>query len=154
MRFGPDILARCDALAAISEDPDRLTRTYLTPQHRAAGETIAGWMRDAGMEARFDAIGNVVGRYVAADPNAPVVVTGSHMDSVVDAGRYDGIFGILSPIACVANLHARGRRLPYTLEVVAFGDEEGVRFHGTAPDAATHEAMHRGPTRPASSPTR
>ena len=128
MRFGPDILARCDALAAISEDPGRLTRTYLTPQHRAAGETIAGWMREAGMEARFDAIGNVVGRYAAEDANAPVVVTGSHMDSVVDAGRYDGIFGILSPIACVADLHARGRRLPYTLEVVAFGDEEGVRF--------------------------
>ena len=80
MRFGPDILARCDALAAISEDPDRLTRTYLTPQHRAAGETIAGWMRDAGMEARFDAIGNVVGRYVAADPDAPVVVTGSPLN--------------------------------------------------------------------------
>jgi len=128
MRFGPEILSRCDALAAISEDPGRLTRTYLTPQHRAAGELIAAWMRAAGMEAHFDALGNVVGRYVAADPQAPVLVTGSHMDSVVDAGRYDGIFGILSPIACVADLQARGRRLPYTLEVVAFGDEEGVRF--------------------------
>ena len=127
MRFGADILARCDALAAISEDPGRLTRTYLTPPHRAAGEAIAGWMRETGMEAHFDALGNVVGRYAAADPGAPVVVTGSHMDSVVDAGRYDGIFGILSPIACVADLHARGRRLPYALEVVAFGDEEGVR---------------------------
>ena len=128
MRFGPDILARCDALAALSEDAGRLTRTYLTPQHRAAGEMVAGWMRDAGMEARFDALGNVVGRYAAADPDAPVLVTGSHMDTVVDAGRYDGIFGIVSPIACVADLHARRRRLPYTLEVVAFGDEEGVRF--------------------------
>ncbi len=128
MRFGPDILARCDVLAAISEDPHRLTRTYLTPQHRAAGETIAGWMRDAGMEARFDALGNVVGRYAAVDPDAPLVIAGSHMDTVVDAGRYDGVFGILAPIACVADLHARGRRLPYTLEVVAFGDEEGVRF--------------------------
>jgi hydantoinase/carbamoylase family amidase len=128
MRFGPAILARCDALAALSEDAGRLTRTYLTPQHRAAGEMVAGWMRDAGMEARFDALGNVVGRYAAADPDAPVLVTGSHMDTVVDAGRYDGIFGIVSPIACVADLHARQRRLPYTLEVVAFGDEEGVRF--------------------------
>ena len=128
MRFGPRLLARCDELAAISEDAGRLTRTCLTPQHRAAGELIAGWMREAGMDAHFDAIGNVVGRYVAADPGAPVVVTGSHMDTVVDAGRYDGIFGILSPIACVGDLHARGERLPYTLEVVAFGDEEGVRF--------------------------
>jgi len=128
MRFGPAILARCDALAAISEDPDRLTRTYLTPQHRTAGERIAGWMREAGMQAHFDALGNVVGRYAATQPDAPVLVTGSHMDTVVDAGRYDGIFGILCPIACVTDLHARGRRLPYTLEVVAFGDEEGVRF--------------------------
>ncbi len=128
MRFGPQILSRCDELAALSEEPGRLTRTYLTPQHRAAGELIAGWMREAGMEARFDALGNVVGRYAAAAPVAPVVVTGSHMDTVVDAGRYDGIFGIVAPIACVADLHARGRRLPYTLEVVAFGDEEGVRF--------------------------
>jgi hydantoinase/carbamoylase family amidase len=128
MRFGPQILSRCDELAALSEEPGRLTRTYLTPQHRAAGELIAGWMREAGMEARFDALGNVVGRYAAAAPDAPVVVTGSHMDTVVDAGRYDGIFGIVAPIACVADLHARGCRLPYTLEVVAFGDEEGVRF--------------------------
>ena len=128
MRFGPQILARCDALAAISEEPGRLTRRYLTPQHREAGEKIAAWMREAGMEAGFDALGNVVGRYAAGLPDAPVVVTGSHMDTVVDAGRYDGIFGILSPIACVADLHARGRRLPFTLEVVAFGDEEGVRF--------------------------
>jgi hydantoinase/carbamoylase family amidase len=128
MRFGPQILSRCDALAAISEEPGRLTRTYLTPQHRAAGELVEGWMREAGMEAGFDALGNVVGRYAAVEPGAPVVVTGSHMDTVVDAGRYDGIFGILAPIACVAELHARGRRLPFTLEVVAFGDEEGVRF--------------------------
>ena len=128
MRFGPQVLSRCDELAAISEEPGRLTRTYLTPQHRAAGERIEGWMREAGMEARFDALGNVVGRYPAERADAPLVVTGSHMDSVVDAGRYDGVFGILAPIAGVADLHARGRRLPYTLEVVAFGDEEGVRF--------------------------
>jgi hydantoinase/carbamoylase family amidase len=80
------------------------------------------------MDAGFDALGNVVGRYAAADPGAPVLLTGSHMDSVVDAGRYDGLFGVLSPIACVRELHARGRRLPFAFEVVAFGDEEGVRF--------------------------
>lgn len=128
MRFGPDLLRRHDLLATISEEPGRLTRTYLTPQHREAGEVIAGWMREAGMDAHFDAVGNVVGRYAAAGPGAPVVLAGSHMDSVVDAGRYDGLFGILSPIACVADLARRGVRLPYTLEVVAFGDEEGVRF--------------------------
>ncbi len=83
---------------------------------------------EAGREASFDALGNVVGRYPAHDASAPTVIAGSHMDSVVDAGRYDGLYGILASIACVADLRARGKRLPYTLEVVAFGDEEGVRF--------------------------
>jgi allantoate deiminase len=69
-----------------------------------------------------------VGRYAAAQPGGPTVLTGSHMDSVVDAGRYDGIFGILTAIACVGALHERGVRLPFALEVVAFCDEEGVRF--------------------------
>jgi len=128
MRFGPDILRQADLLATISEEPGRITRTFLTPQHREAGELIAGWMREAGMDAHFDALGNVVGRYAAADAAAPVLLTGSHMDSVVNAGRYDGLFGILSPIACVRDLHRRGVRLPCTLEIVAFGDEEGVRF--------------------------
>ena len=128
MRFGPDILRQADLLATITEEPGRVTRTYLTPQHREAGELIMGWMRDAGMDAHFDALGNVVGRYAAVDAAAPVLLTGSHMDSVVNAGRYDGLFGILSPIACVRDLHRRGARLPCTLEIVAFGDEEGVRF--------------------------
>lgn len=128
MHFGSTILEQADLLAGISEEAGRLTRSYLTPQHREAGERIAGWMREAGMDAAFDALGNVVGRYPAEDPQAPVLVTGSHMDSVVDAGRYDGLFGVLSPIACVRELHRRGQKLPYTLEIVAFGDEEGVRF--------------------------
>ncbi len=121
-------MQRAEELGALSQDADRLTRTYLTPQHRQAGEKIAAWMREAGMGAEFDALGNVVGRYAAASPNAATVMTGSHMDSVVDAGKYDGVFGILTAVACVADLHARGKRLPYALEVIAFGDEEGVRF--------------------------
>ena len=128
MRFGTDILRQADVLAAFTEDPPRLTRTYLTPMHRRAGDTIAGWMREAGMTAGYDALGNVVGRYEAATPGAPTLMTGSHMDSVRDAGRYDGLFGILTAIACVRDLNARGKRLPFAFEIVAFGDEEGVRF--------------------------
>lgn len=131
LRFGPGILARHEALAKLSQEEGRLTRTYLTARHREAGETIIGWMREAGMEAGFDAMGNVVGRYAGATADAPVLMTGSHMDTVVDAGKYDGSFGILSPIACVADLHARGKRLPHAIEVIAFGDEEGVRFGAT-----------------------
>src|SRR5512144_2288231 len=108
MDHGTTILEQADVLAAFTEEPGRITRTYLTPQHREAGERILGWMREAGMTADFDPLGNVVGRYAAATADAPVVMSGSHMDSVVNAGRYDGIFGILSAIACVRDLHARG----------------------------------------------
>jgi hydantoinase/carbamoylase family amidase len=128
MRFGPDILAQADALAAFTEDPPGVTRTYLTREHRRAGDYLIARMREAGMRADYDALGNVVGRYEAMRPGAPVVMTGSHMDSVRNAGRYDGIFGVLTAIACVRDLARRGVRLAFDLEVVAFGDEEGVRF--------------------------
>ncbi len=128
MRFGPAILAQAEALASLTERPGMLARSYLTPQHRRAGERIRAWMREAGMQADFDALGNVVGRYAGSKAGAPTVMTGSHMDTVVNAGKYDGIFGVLAPIACVAELHREGRRLAFPIEVVAFGDEEGVRF--------------------------
>ena len=128
MRFGSEIIERAELLAALTERPGMLARSYLTPQHRQAGERIRAWMREAGMQADFDALGNVIGRYEGTMPNAPAVLTGSHMDTVVDAGKYDGLFGVLAPIACVAELHRQGRRLAYPIEVVAFGDEEGVRF--------------------------
>jgi allantoate deiminase len=128
MRFGPSILARAEELSAFTERPGMLARSYLTPQHRQAGDRIRAWMREAGMQAEFDALGNVVGRYEGSRPGAPAILTGSHMDSVVDAGKYDGLFGVLSPIACVAELNRQGRRLAFPIEVIAFGDEEGVRF--------------------------
>lgn len=131
MRFGAKLMEQADALARFTEDPPRVTRTYLSPEHKAAGEYLIGLMRNAGMNAGFDALGNIVGRYQAEDAAAPVVMTGSHQDSVRNAGKYDGLFGIISAIACVADLSERGRRLPYTLEVVGFGDEEGVRFGTT-----------------------
>jgi hydantoinase/carbamoylase family amidase len=128
---GTRILSQADELAQFSEDPPRVTRVFLSPQHRAAGEKILGWMREAGMSAAFDALGNVVGRYEGASPGAPALLTGSHMDSVRNAGRYDGIFGVLGPIECVRRLDAENRRLPFAIEVVAFADEEGVRFGAT-----------------------
>ncbi len=128
MRFGPAILAQAEALAVLTERPGMLVRSYLTPQHRRAGEQVRAWMREAGMQADFDALGNVVGRYAGSNPGAPMVMAGSHMDTVVNAGKYDGIFGVLAPIACVAELHREGKRLAFPIEVVAFGDEEGVRF--------------------------
>lgn len=131
MKFGTDILTQADVLATFSEDASQLTRTYLSKEHKLAAEYLIGLMRDAGLTAGFDPLGNIVGRYEAGIPFAPVVMTGSHQDSVRNAGKYDGLFGILSPIACVKELNRQGKRLPYTLEIVGFGDEEGVRFPAT-----------------------
>jgi hydantoinase/carbamoylase family amidase len=131
MRFGTELMRQADVLGLFTEDAPHLTRTYLSDQHKQAGEYLIGLMRRAGMSADFDALGNIVGRYAASDPKAPIVMTGSHQDSVRNAGKYDGLFGIITAIACVKDLHDRGKRLPYTLEVVGFGDEEGVRFGAT-----------------------
>ena len=131
MKYGPALMRQAEVLAGFTEDAPRVTRTYLSAEHKQAGAYLIELMCDAGMQAGFDALGNIVGRYHAADANAPVVMTGSHQDSVRNAGKYDGLYGILSPIACVADLNTRGKRLPYTLEVVGFGDEEGVRFGAT-----------------------
>lgn len=128
---GQRIMRRCDELGSISVPGAGVTRLYLSPQHRSAAETFAGWMRDAGMDARIDEAGNVVGRYHSDSGGGPYLVTGSHMDSVVHAGRYDGPLGVLTSLDCVAVLHGRGRRLPFGVEVVAFADEEGTRFRTT-----------------------
>ena len=131
MKYGIEILKQAEVLATYTEDAPRITRTYLSKEHKQAGVYLIGLMRDAGMNADFDPLGNIVGRYEAGVPFAPVVMTGSHQDSVRNAGKFDGLFGILSPIACVKELNRRGLRLQYTLEVVGFGDEEGVRFPAT-----------------------
>jgi allantoate deiminase len=128
---GARLLGRADELGAITEEPGKVTRTFLTPQHRAAAELVMRWMRQAGMVARIDNIGNVVGRYEASSPGAPALLLGSHLDTVRDAGKYDGILGVLTAIECVGALHARGERLPFGIEVLGFGDEEGVRFQST-----------------------
>ena len=129
-----DVLSRAEALARHSDSPEHYTRTWLTPAHQAAARQIAAWMREAGMGVHVDAVGSVIGRYEASPPATPspkaaqVLMIGSHFDSVRNGGKYDGVLGILLPIACVAELARFGERLPYTLEVVAFSDEEGARF--------------------------
>ena len=129
--FGPEIIRRIEALGAISETPGQLTRIFLTPQHRAAADLLLTWMRDAGMAAQLDAIGNVCGRYEGEKPGAPCLMLGSHYDTVRDAGKWDGPLGLVTAISCVADLNRRGRRLPFAIEVSGFADEEGVRFAST-----------------------
>ena len=129
--LGAEIVDRINALAAISEMPDNITRVFLTAEHRAAAELLMGWMRDAGMTAKIDAIGNVCGRYEGDRPDLPCLMIGSHFDTVRDAGRWDGPLGVIAAIACVGDLNRRGKRLPFALEVTGFADEEGVRFAST-----------------------
>ena len=92
------------------------------------------------MAARVDAAGNVAGRYEGERPGLPAVLLGSHIDTVRDAGRYDGNLGVLAAIQAVAELHATAERLPFAIEVLAFGDEEGVRFPTRWPAAAPSPA--------------
>src|SRR5258705_3622004 len=129
--LGDEIVARINELAPISETPEHLTRIFLTKEHRAAADLILGWMRDAGMRAHLDAIGNVCGRYEGEVAGSPCLMLGSHYDTVRDAGKWDGPLGLITAISCVAELHRRGKRLPFAIEVTGFADEEGVRFAST-----------------------
>lgn len=109
-----------------------LTVTYLTTAHRACAQQLMDWMKDCGFdEVRLDAVGNVVGVYHAQTPDAPRLLTGSHYDTVRNGGKYDGRLGILVPMACVKQLHAQQRRLPFAIEVVGFAEEEGQRYSAT-----------------------
>ena len=128
---GRRLMARLDAFAAFSDEPRRLTRLFLSDAHRRAAQTFIGWCGEAGLEARIDAAGNVVARYDGRRAGAPALMLGSHIDTVRDAGRYDGNYGALAALAVVEALAKRGERLDHAIEIVAFGDEEGVRFRTT-----------------------
>lgn len=122
------VMTRCDALAEISASADELTRVYLSPEHLRANRFVGQWMKAAGMQVWQDAVGNICGRYEAAEAGAPALLLGSHLDTVRNAGRYDGMLGVLSAIEAVQWLHDRQQRLPLAIEIVGFGDEEGTRF--------------------------
>jgi allantoate deiminase len=128
---GRRLMARLDAFAAFSDEPRRLTRLFLSDAHRRAAQAFIGWCGETGLEARIDAAGNVVARYEGKRAGAPAVMLGSHIDTVRDAGRYDGNYGALAALAVVEALAERGERLDHAIEIVAFGDEEGVRFRTT-----------------------
>lgn len=124
--LGARAMALLDDLARFTDEPGRLTRLYLSPAHRAAADATAAMMREAGLEAHIDALGTVVGGW--GDPERPALIVGSHLDSVVDAGRYDGPLGVVCGILAAKALIDEGADLPFRLEIVAFGDEENVRF--------------------------
>ncbi len=129
--LGAEIVDHIEELGRISETPGALTRVFLSPEHKQAANLLLGWMRDAGMAAHLDAIGNVVGRYEGEKPGSAALLLGSHYDTVRDAGKWDGPLGLVTAIACVADLNRRRRRLSFAIEVVGFADEEGARFPAT-----------------------
>src|SRR5208282_3404397 len=121
-----EVIARCQALARFSEDAGSIRRTFLSPPMREVHREIAGWVAPLGVRSSVDAAGNLRMLYPAAKPDAPRLLIGSHLDTVPNAGAYDGVLGVVLPIALLGALN--GRKLPFALEVVGFSEEEGVRF--------------------------
>ena len=112
-------------LGAISAEPGRLVRLFLTPEHRRAADLVAGWMRAAGLSVSEDALGTVRGRFGSAKRR---LLIGSHIDTVVDAGKYDGPLGVIAGILAAEHFARAKAELPFGIDVLAFGDEEGSRF--------------------------
>jgi allantoate deiminase len=127
-RDAATVMQRCDALGECSEEQGRLTRPFASDAMRRAHEHVKAWMDEAGMAARTDNVGNLLGRYGGHAQSDATLILGSHLDSVRDAGKYDGPLGVLVAIAAVQRLHTEGVRLPFAIEVVAFADEEGLRY--------------------------
>lgn len=117
-----------DELGRISDDRGRLTRTFLSPAMRRANARVGEWMRAAGLAVREDAVGNLIGRMEGPHARTGTLVLGSHLDTVRDAGRFDGPLGVLLPVVALAELRRRRVTLPFAVEVLGFSEEEGVRF--------------------------
>ncbi|WP_426112203.1 allantoate amidohydrolase [Massilia sp. PWRC2] len=131
LELGTRIMDWADQLGRLSDAAEGLTCAYLTPAHQHSARQLQAWMDECGLVTHIDAVGNVVGRYASDRPDAKTLITGSHYDTVRDGGKYDGRLGILLPMAIAGQLHANGTRLPYHLEIIAFAEEEGVRFKST-----------------------
>lgn len=121
-----EIIGRCQRLASFSEDSGSTRRTFLSPPMHACHQELAKWIEPLGAQVRIDAAGNFRAVYPAAQPNALRLLIGSHLDTVPNAGAYDGILGVVLAVALLEELH--GRRLPFAIEVIGFSEEEGVRF--------------------------
>jgi allantoate deiminase len=129
MNLAQTVMERCDVLASCTEETGAITRPFASDSMRRAQEHVRLWMEQAGMTVTRDNVGNMRGRYAGTGDG--VLLLGSHLDSVRDAGRYDGPLGVMVAIAAVQALQDAGRRLAFAVEVLAFADEEGLRFGST-----------------------
>ncbi len=121
------IIARCREIAVCTEVPGEITRLFLTPPMHDVHALLRDWMEAAGMTVRIDAIGNLRGFWPGLVPGSPRLLIGSHLDTVPNAGAFDGILGVVLAVAIVEEL--RGDLLPFAIEVIGFSEEEGVRFN-------------------------
>jgi allantoate deiminase len=128
-----------NSLGTVSAEADRLVRLFLTPEHRRAADRVAGWMRAAGLTVSEDALGTVRGRLDG--PGKKRLLIGSHIDTVINAGMYDGPFGVIAGILAAEHFHAK--RLTFGIDVLAFGDEEGSRFPATLSSSAACAGIFR-----------
>ncbi len=119
-------LQLCARMAACTDVPGGITRLFLSEATHRVHDLLRAEMQDLGMGVRVDAAGNLRGIYPAESKGAPVLLTGSHIDTVPNAGAFDGVLGVAIPLACLRAV--AGRRLPYAVEVIAFSEEEGIRF--------------------------
>lgn len=136
------VMERCDLLATFSEEAGRITRRFASAPMHQVHDALKGWLSAAGLAMEIDEMGNLIGRREAtpqitapADQNAEgtparpkTLLLGSHLDTVRDAGRYDGILGVMVALVCLERLHERGETLPYAIELLGFADEEGLRY--------------------------
>jgi allantoate deiminase len=120
------VIVRCRKLASFSENAGGIRRTFLSPPMRDVHNEIAGWLRPLGVKVEIDAAGNLRGLYSSDDASAPRLLMGSHLDTVPNAGAYDGILGVVLAVALLQGV--AGRKRPYAIEIVGFSEEEGVRF--------------------------
>ena len=125
-RLAEEVIVRCEKLAAFSEDAGGTRRTFLSPPMRDCHREVSSWMNALGMTVSVDAVGNLRGFFAGTSPAAPRILIGSHLDTVPNAGAFDGILGVVLAVELVESL--RGSKLPFSIEVIGFSEEEGVRF--------------------------
>ena len=125
----PDrIMARLKELSLVTDVPGQITRTFVSPASMKAAALVGSWMKEAGMSTFIDAAGSIRGRLAGTRPDLPAVMLGSHLDTVINAGAYDGTLGVLSAIEAVDRLVKAGKRPEHSVEIAGFSDEEGTRF--------------------------
>ncbi len=127
INFAQEVLDRCDTLALHSESKENITRRFLTAPMRQVHRLVTSWMEEVGLSVRVDNIGNIIGSYIYKK-NSPTLIIGSHLDTVVNAGKYDGILGFLLPLSLLKILQKKNITLKHNIEVIGFSDEEGSRY--------------------------